>query len=164
MKVKENADWDDIHTVMQRGLSPPDEKGPADSITPEQTTTAQEARNAQTHLSTVGMAGSHHWLGNLAREMQRNAQQETTRLYQEIADLERRKTEAEVAVRVARASAKRLDQFDPVIAGKGQCPRCWGHDATHSDLRPIEIDLSAPDIDRFRCEICQTVFSRDAKR
>jgi hypothetical protein len=134
----DDAEWQEINRIMRGGLA-----------------------NPPRHLSKSSMTKSSHWLSGIAQKLQESAQQEATRLYQTIADLEQRKTEAEVAVIAARETTKRLDQFEPVIAGKEQCPVCWGHNAMHSDLTPIEIDLNAPDIKRFRCNTCQSIFLRE---
>lgn len=87
-------------------------------------------------------------LGSSFKRQELQLQQEKQRLELQIAD-------AQASADAAHIAAERSLQFEPLIDGDAQCPRCWVSGGLSSHLYPIPVE--GPD-DYFRCqcgyEIC----------
>ncbi|MFL9829170.1 hypothetical protein, partial [Rhodoplanes sp. SY1] len=91
-----------------------------------------------------------------AKEAAEAEQLRCVRLLEEIAQLEKRKAEAEAELSLARDAVRRLDNFEPVVGQQQrQCPNCWVRRGTRANLEPIPSDT---DSDLFRCDTCHIDF------
>ena len=91
----------------------------------------------------------------IATELAMDAKDDVADLQRKLSAIETAKVEIKSRLHIANHALERLSSFVSMRGSDLQCPRCW---ITSEVIASLQLSDGNGDHDKFRCEICKSIF------